>query len=53
MAVQYAFEALGITFYQNDDGDTGVVVRPFTLSLDESIGEFDRGKYQVTLFKKG
>ena len=40
-AVRHAFETLGMSFYQNDDGDTGVIVKPFTLSMDESLGEGD------------
>ena len=36
IAIQQAFEAVGLTFYDNADGDMGVIVKPFTLSVEES-----------------
>ena len=34
-AVRSAFESRGIEFYENQNGDFGVIVKPFTISIEE------------------
>jgi hypothetical protein len=32
LALKQVFEGAGIVFYQNDEGDVGVIVKPFTIT---------------------
>ena len=33
LALKRVFESAGIVFYENDEGDVGVIVKPFTITL--------------------
>jgi hypothetical protein len=33
LALKQVFESAGIMFYENDEGDVGVIVKPFTITL--------------------
>ena len=35
IALQQAFESLGLIFYENGEGDTGVIIKPYILSIEE------------------
>jgi DNA-binding XRE family transcriptional regulator len=34
LALQRVFEDAGVVFHQNDEGDVGVILKPFTISVE-------------------